>query len=968
MAEREALPEVNISAFKGAVTKINPEGVDFDQLYKSINTNYFSVYGAVKKFRGTKRVLATQYKEGGIVQRIPWIDYYKNPTLLTSDSKQTIFQGGTKLHKLEGSSYSTLDTGYRTDIFRTSARFDDYLYITGQDFDIIGRKDKMVKYNGYTISNWGVTAPGFSETVVETFNDQSSFNKYNVTLANETEVTWDGTSVKATPNPSITSYSFHKILSSPVYVPTNSINRLGMYVKINPGSLSNLLGSGASLVFHFSSSNTGVSLSDPGNFKFEYTIGQLTEGWNQLLFDFYSATSPFDPSVTAIRSFQVTVNLKSAAVSPTLYFSHMFVRDSGTPDVVSAASLQTLVDFDSTAGWSNINATTTSSLNSTTFIQGSASIQMNKINDTINVIGIENSSVSIDLSDTADDKLHLYVYIPTPANINAVKLKLGTTSSNYVEYTNTSTWSTGWNHVEFTKSAPTAQVGTGVNFSNPVTYISPSIVFIQTETIENGYLVDDFFHAVTTSGGVLNGTYSYRIVYETIDGLLSNAGPISASVTLPVGGGSIVLNNIPVSSDPQVIRRRIYRTVGDGSEYSYVATIEDNSTTSFTDAVPDGSLLPLPPPEAGRDDFDNSPPPWANLVQVWRRTVFLSGDPLNPNILYFSAPDDPEAFPLINAFELDSRITSIFSNYLGFIVVTEDSVWRILGENPNFILEKISDGIGSVGPRATASGKLQGWMIDLDGVRLFDFSQIQKISENIADVFYNQPKDYIHKTFGIHSRKNNCLMVLMPDSNGNYTEIWNYEYTGDDMQVGWWSKIEPPDSLNLICGMEVEISDGELKVYVGSDDGMIFELFNSTNNNWELSDGTSEAVRLELQTVYMRRKLGDEGLERGLQAGSRIKPRFFEIRTTEENSKETNWTITVDTANGVSPRSKLCASNVLDVVVPYQSTIKRQAIPAHNAGETCRFGIVNEDLDVDLTLYGVSMRYNVLPGQTPLEE
>jgi hypothetical protein len=251
---------------------------------------------------------------------------------------------------------------------------------------------------------------------------------------------------------------------------------------------------------------------------------------------------------------------------------------------------------------------------------------------------------------------------------------------------------------------------------------------------------------------------------------------------------------------------------------------------------------------------------------------------------------------------------------------------------------------------------------------LFDFSQIQKISENIADVFYNLPKNFISKAYGVHSRKNNCLLNIMPNSNGIYTEIWNYEYTGDDMQVGWWSKIEPPSGLNMITGTEVEKENGELSTYVGSDDGMIFELFDSTNKNWEMSDGTSQPVRMELQSVYMRRKLGDQGLERGLQAGSRIKPRFFEIRTSEADNKETNWTVTVDTANGVSHNSKICGSSILDIQVKYQSTIRRVAIPANNAGDTCRFTIVNEDADVDLILYGISMRYNVLGGQTPLEE
>ena len=44
---------------------------------------------------------------------------------------------------------------------------------------------------------------------------------------------------------------------------------------------------------------------------------------------------------------------------------------------------------------------------------------------------------------------------------------------------------------------------------------------------------------------------------------------------------------------------------------------------------------------------------------MWKRTAFLAGDPLNPNLLYFSRFDLPEAFPLSNAIEFDDPDHSI---------------------------------------------------------------------------------------------------------------------------------------------------------------------------------------------------------------------------------------------------------------------------------------------------------------------
>lgn len=56
------------------------------------------------------------------------------------------------------------------------------------------------------------------------------------------------------------------------------------------------------------------------------------------------------------------------------------------------------------------------------------------------------------------------------------------------------------------------------------------------------------------------------------------------------GYSTVAVTSIPVSVDARVVRRKLYRTAAGGSAYKYLATIGDNSTTSYTDSQPDDRL------------------------------------------------------------------------------------------------------------------------------------------------------------------------------------------------------------------------------------------------------------------------------------------------------------------------------------------------------------------------------------------
>lgn len=92
------------------------------------------------------------------------------------------------------------------------------------------------------------------------------------------------------------------------------------------------------------------------------------------------------------------------------------------------------------------------------------------------------------------------------------------------------------------------------------------------------------------SGSALGiGVYKYVVTFskqgQTGESNVSPAG----TITTTSGNQSVALTNIP-TGPVGTIARKLYRTVSGGSAYLLLATLADNTTTTYTDTVADGSL------------------------------------------------------------------------------------------------------------------------------------------------------------------------------------------------------------------------------------------------------------------------------------------------------------------------------------------------------------------------------------------
>jgi uncharacterized phiE125 gp8 family phage protein len=96
--------------------------------------------------------------------------------------------------------------------------------------------------------------------------------------------------------------------------------------------------------------------------------------------------------------------------------------------------------------------------------------------------------------------------------------------------------------------------------------------------------------APAAPGNVTAGVHRYLVTFVTADGE-TEAGIVSAAVTVadPAVNGQVALTAIPTGG-AAVTARKLYRTSAGGSLYLLLATLANNTATTYTDNIADGSL------------------------------------------------------------------------------------------------------------------------------------------------------------------------------------------------------------------------------------------------------------------------------------------------------------------------------------------------------------------------------------------
>jgi hypothetical protein len=238
--------------------------------------------------------------------------------------------------------------------------------------------------------------------------------------------------------------------------------------------------------------------------------------------------------------------------------------------------------------------------------------------------------------------------------------------------------------------------------------------------------------------------FSYRISFLNADGIPGEpcdaANDAAYTFNLDFTSNLTAIPLCPAGND--CTGRRIYRKSGGHSLYRFVADINDNTTTTYLDAVLNADLGDELP--ADTDGFPSNVafPPAKYLISHQRRMVG-AGNASSPDTLYISNVDEPYYCPESPDLEdpnqgtrdrIDSpaggEITGLASHGGVVAVFTGGEGFLLQGVEPNsFAVNKFTN-VGCAAHRTICSAKSLLIWLGHDGVYAWDGTSTKRISDD----------------------------------------------------------------------------------------------------------------------------------------------------------------------------------------------------------------------------------------------
>jgi hypothetical protein len=168
--------------------------------------------------------------------------------------------------------------------------------------------------------------------------------------------------------------------------------------------------------------------------------------------------------------------------------------------------------------------------------------------------------------------------------------------------------------------------------------------------------------------GVLTGQYQYKITNVNSALVESDVGPATSTFTAASATLRVTLPTFAVSFG--VSARRVYRTEASGTVFKRVATVNDNTTTTYDDNIADSALGVTAP-------TDNGVPPKFNFAIYHANRIFVV-DPTQPQYVWYSNLGDPYTFASTNFIRVGDNTTdlvkglAVYNNAL--LIVCEKSL------------------------------------------------------------------------------------------------------------------------------------------------------------------------------------------------------------------------------------------------------------------------------------------------------
>ena len=232
---------------------------------------------------------------------------------------------------------------------------------------------------------------------------------------------------------------------------------------------------------------------------------------------------------------------------------------------------------------------------------------------------------------------------------------------------------------------------------------------------------------LTASGSSsMVGAYTYSITFGNAT-QESSQGAISATLTVTNQG--IQLTGIPVSTDPQVTQRNIYRIGGSLGQWLLVGTLHDNTTTTYHDTLADNMVT------GQQLVIYRDPPPAFVAICAHMERIWGFGTPTDASVVWWSNLNEPWAFNSdtstlpVGENSFNDRAVGLASIGGQLVLHKAKTTYGVFGNaDSNFIVNKLFD-IGCKSIRSIYSAYGIDWWLSNQGVYVYTGSTPQNVSD-----------------------------------------------------------------------------------------------------------------------------------------------------------------------------------------------------------------------------------------------
>lgn len=425
--------------------------------------------------------------------------------------------------------------------------------------------------------------------------------------------------------------------------------------------------------------------------------------------------------------------------------------------------------------------------------------------------------------------------------------------------------------------------------------------------------------AMTSASGVVSatggtfpaGTFLYKVAFVNSQAAIGDVS--SATTALTVGAnGSVELSALPVAPTSHGVNaRRLYRASGAAGTYQLIQTINDNTTTTFSDTYyPASTAAPT----------DNGEPPKYNAICYHQNRLFCN-DTANPNYVWYSELLEPYTFgstnfiaigdasrDLVKGLEVYNNcvlVTCETSTHLIYMPSSDPTDWQVIrilapfgSRSPyaTFLYENKAMVAAMQNGKFIGFGAISGQSVDPAATLLTTGgagSELQ--SDRIEPDMFQVQESYVGNISAIVFKNKAYIAVTHGDGNTTNNRIWVFDFSRSNLsksQSAAWSPITG------LSAAQFTIYNGSLYYIESTATGFVNQLETTTYSD------NSTAIDSHFWTKELSGNPGHENLQKDF--------RWIKLLVEKFGSYNMNLTYRIDSDNGVGTTIPVDLTNSAD--------------------------------------------------------